>query len=148
MNKKKKFKSQLILLIVVLSIIFDGIWLNYVENVIKYIKCPTYKGDGTETMSFLDQYFGYTEDWFYFNWDRNKQEFKNKRFKLLRDKNGFITNSSDEEDKNVSLQYLDFNVNTSMGFVWVKYKIDGVTQPEIKYYGCYKVSQNEMPKSF
>ncbi len=148
MNKKKKFKSQLILLIVVLSIIFYGIWLNYVENVIKYIKCPTYKGDGTETMSFLDQYFGYTEDWFYFNWDRNKQEFKNKRFKLLRGKNGFITNSSDEEDKNVSLQYLDFNVNTSMGFVWVKYKIDGVTQPEIKYYGCYKVSQNEMPKSF
>tara|TARA_B100000242_G_C42776850_1_gene361674 strand:- start:94 stop:540 length:447 start_codon:yes stop_codon:yes gene_type:complete len=147
-NKKKKFKSQLILLIVVLSIIFYGIWLNYVENVIKYIKCPTYKGDGTETMSFLDQYFGYTEDWFYFNWDRNKQEFKNKRFKLLRGKNGFITNSSDEEDKNVSLQYLDFNVNTSMGFVWVKYKIDGVTQPEIKYYGCYKVSQNEMPKSF
>ena len=148
MNKKKKFKSQLILLIVVLSIIFYGIWLNYVENVIKYIKCPTFKGDGTETMSFLDQYFGYTEDWFYFNWDRNKQEFKNKRFKLLRGKNGFITNSSDEEDKNVSLQYLDFNVNTSMGFVWVKYKIDGVTQPEIKYYGCYKVSQNEMPKSF
>ena len=35
-----------------------------------------------------------------------------------------------------------------MGFVWVKYKIDGVTQPEIKYYGCYRVSKNEMPKSF
>ena len=148
MNKKKKFKSQLVLLIVVLSIIFYGIWLHYVENVIKHIKCPTYKSDGTETMSFLDQYFGYTEDWFYFNWDRKKQEFKNKRFKLFRGKNGFITNSSDEEDKNVSLQYLDFNVNTSMGFVWVKYKIDGVTQPEIKYYGCYRVSKNEMPKSF
>tara|TARA_A100000164_G_C21462885_1_gene565388 strand:- start:1 stop:447 length:447 start_codon:yes stop_codon:yes gene_type:complete len=147
-NKKKKFRSQLILLIGVLSIIFYGIWLHYVENVIKYIKCPTYKSDGTETMSFLDQYFGYTEDWFYFNWDRKKQEFKNKRFKLFRGKNGFITNSSDEEDQNISLQYLDFNVNTSMGFVLVKYKIDGVTQPEIKYYGCYKVSQNEMPKSF
>lgn len=148
MNKKKIFKPHLILLFIAISIISYGIWLHNVENVIKFIKCPTYKSDGSETMPFLDQYFGHTEDWFYFNWDKKKQEFKNKRYKLFRYKDKFETNWSDEDDKKVSLQYLDFKVNISMGFVWVNYKIDGVTQPKIKYYGCYKIPKYKMPKSF
>ena len=37
------------------------------------------------------------EDWFYFNWDKENQQFKNKRYKLIKGEYGFETTDQDTE---------------------------------------------------
>ena len=47
-------------------------------------------------------------------------------------------------------KYVKFRANTSMGFVWITYKTKSGSywhqHPELKLYGCHRISKSELPK--
>ena len=88
---------------------------------------------------------------------------KNKRYKLIKGEYGFETTDQDTEkdDEKYSrdmfvgydqklFKYVKFRTNTSMGFVWITYKTKSGSywhqHPELKLYGCHRISKSELPK--
>jgi len=144
----------------VISFYFVGLYIN--ENVKRIIKCPLITNSDGKVI-YLPSYYGHTEDWFYFNWDKENQQFKNKRYKLIKGEYGFETTDQDTEkdDEKYSrdmfvgydqklFKYVKFRTNTSMGFVWTTYKTKSGSywhqHPELKLYGCHRISKSELPK--
>jgi len=146
----------------VISFWFIGLYVN--ENVKRLIECPMIKNHSDGKVVYLPSYYAHDEDLFYFNWDAENQQFKNKRSKMIKGEYGFETNGQDteKEDEKYSrnmffwydqdiFKYVKFRANTSMGFVWITYKtkmgsIGWYQHPELKLYGCRRISKSELPK--
>ena len=158
-NILKKRLGVFVVLFVV-SFWFVGLYIN--ENVKRIIKCPLIANSDGKVI-YLPSYYGHTKDWFYFNWDKENQQFKNKRYKLIKGEYGFETTDQDTEkdDEKYSrdmfvgydqklFKYVKFRTNTSMGFVWITYKTKNSSywhkHPELKLYGCHRISKSELPK--
>jgi len=144
----------------VISFYFMAVYLD--QYVKKTIKCPMIKNHSDGKVVYLPSYYAHDGDLFYFNWDAVSQKFQNRRYKQFTDKYGFETTDyyKWEDKKNPRnmffwydqdiFKYVKFRANTSMGFVWVTYKTKSGSswyqQPELKLYGCHRISKSELPK--